>query len=1084
MSSLDSGRRLLLRRRALRSRSVFWKPAEPRQVSESGPPIEDADAGPTPVFWERVEEVLDEVAAVGPDRLEAALAQACRGDLAIEAEVRGLLAHLPDPESLDLEADLGSADEFDPEELVGRDLGGFVVEAVIGRGGHGVVYRAVQERPRRAVALKLIEGPSLRFPRARNAMLARFEREVAALAAVDHPGVARILAAGVDGGTGRPLPFLVTEFVPDARNLVSWWRDTPEFDRRLATAHDVTTAVQAAHGVGILHRDLKPANLLVDRDGRAKVIDFGIAGVLDARRRVDDDLRGGSAGFASPEQLDAGGEVTVRSDVYAVGRVLAACLEIRPSWTSSEPRERRAVRDLAAVVARATAEDPDDRYETMAELGRDLRRVRDGLPAEASSAGPARRLHFAMRRNPGATAAIVAGVVTMLGMLVMTSVSWRAAVWAEGRLAADNDRLEAALEAEAASLYRERLTIASLAQDDPGTARRALEEIGGDHDDLAVRLLRRRFADDTAVLHRKGINAYRTHGLPSGRVVSGTSDRAVRVFDPGSAEPAVILEGLPEQVYAVAAADDGRSIVAGTAAGTLHHWTLDPESRVLFERVVLDDAGVVLAVAHHPSEPLAAIVGADGAIRLLDLESGADRRVARGVDTSWCDARFSPDGERLAVSGLRSGVVMLQRNPGGEWNEYVRCEADDSIRKVRFDPTGGRLAIAGGRSLVVLDAMALRPRLRAPASPSSIWSLAWSPTGDRVAIGTWGQDLIVHDAATLQPQRTLLAADGPIWSISWVREDMLATGEENAAIRWWPVADPEARSWHVESRVVGLVVDDHDDVVASNDQGGLFRLRCSGEIETLVPPLSTTCRSIVTEAGLTRIDGDRLQWFDLHGTLRSVATLESPVSKVDWIVPSPDGRWAGGVLDGHRIVVLEVATGRIAFEKVLESGLPTRGRWDDAGRFVLPLRWTDDESAIATELRIDPHDGTAGGPPIPVRRNIRTSTDFPGGWVAAMNTDDEFTVYPEGEGGSSIHVDQAHAGGVDHLVVADGGRTLVTGGGDGTVRLWTLPTADRLLAIPSRSRASVTALTVVDDRRVLVGHADGMVRRFDAVPAR
>lgn len=1034
----------------------------------------------TPAFWARIEEILDALSGVGPDRIDVEIERACDGDPALAREVRSLLAHLPDPEEPDPHALDVDLEGLDPESLIGRDLGGFEIESIVGRGGHGVVYRAMQARPRRAVAVKVVESPSLRFARARTAILTRFEREVESLAAVDHPGVARILAAGIDGSTGRPLPFLVTEFVEKARDLVAWWTATASrpLSARLGLVADVVDAVQAAHGVGILHRDLKPANILVDVDDRPKVIDFGIAGVLDGRRRATDDLRGGSVGYASPEQL-SGDEVSVRSDVYALGRVLQSCLESAPPEASLDPATRRAARDLRAIVARACEDEPRHRYSTAAALADDLRRVARGIPADAAMPTAWRRLLAGLRRRPGLSSAGLGAAATIVALLVFAMISWRLAERAERRLAIENERLEAAR-------YRELLTLAALALDDPTQARRALDTIGPDHDDLAIRLLRHRFAEGGDAVTGKGLNAYRLRALADGSVVSGTARRSVHLFPRGSAEPDFEATDLPEQVYGVGTSLDGRSIVAGTSAGTLHRWRLDEDGRVIESSLVLDDAIVTLAVGHHPTEPIAAIVDGRGRLRMIDLDrelESDDRETTPvdDVDTAWCDVDFSADGRRIVVSGLRSGIVLLERVAEG-WREIGRLNPDHMVRKVRFSPGGDRIAIAGGRMLTIVDTDGLRIRGRAVPREWPVWSVGWSPAGDRLAIGGWGQEVQLLDAGSLAVVRTLLGADGPIWAIAWPEDDLLATGEENATVRWWPVGTGETRSWSLPESPMGLTLDDHGDVVVSDDSGALRRLRCDGSIETLVESVDDLHRSVVVPAGFASIRGDRLRWHALDGSLRSTAVLAAPVESVDWLVPSPDGRWVGGVLDGHRVVVIETSTGRIIHDRVLESGLPSRGWWDDRGRYVLPRRWTASSEEIATEWRLDPTGGEVSGPPNRIRRNIRTSLDVPGGWLAAMTTDDEFSLFLGDGDAPYARADQAHGGGVDHLSIVDGGATVVSAGVDGLVRVWAMPGLEHLHTIRSRPASPVTTMAVVDDVAVLVGHRDGTVNRFVAVP--
>jgi WD40 repeat protein len=99
-----------------------------------------------------------------------------------------------------------------------------------------------------------------------------------------------------------------------------------------------------------------------------------------------------------------------------------------------------------------------------------------------------------------------------------------------------------------------------------------------------------------------------------------------------------------------------------------------------------------------------------------------------------------------------------------------------------------------------------------------------------------------------------------------------------------------------------------------------------------------------------------------------------------------------------------------------------------------------------------------------------------------MATDDEFSLFRDGGSSAVARADQAQGGGVDHFRIADDGRTVVTAGGDGVIRLWSMPSLEPLLTLRSRPESRVTALSVLDDRSILVGHADGTVRRYEAVP--
>ena len=202
---------------------------------------------------------------------------------------------------------------------------------------------------------------------------------------------------------------------------------------------------------------------------------------------------------------------------------------------------------------------------------------------------------------------------------------------------------------------------------------------------------------------------------------------------------------------------------------------------------------------------------------------------------------------------------------------------------------------------------------------------------------------------------------------------------------------------------------------------------------------------------------------------------------VDRLVPSPDARWLAVVFDRGRLAIFDLAKGAVAVETRIERNLAGAVWWDHQGRLVVPMSLANRSADFASERRIDPVTGRESGPPRPVGRNLRASIDTPWGWVSAMATDDEFTLFPA-DGGEPIPRDQAHAGGVNAFAIADGGRTLVTGGTDGRVRLWSMPEVEPLLLLPGRLGSAVRCLAVVDDRQLLVGCADGTVVRFDAVP--
>lgn len=257
------------------------------------------------------------------------------------------------------------------DPLLGADVGGVRLVRFIGEGGMGRVYEGWQERPARRVAVKFVrpEAASARTVR-------RFEREADVLASLDHPGIARVHAAGIhDPGTVRALPYMILEFVAGGRPITEWCRDCQLDERaRIELLLVVCDAVAHAHERGVVHRDLKPGNLLVDAAGRPRVLDFGVAAWLDPAMASLSAPGGvvGTPAYMSPEQRE-GRIVDARADVYSLG-VLAAEL-----LTGESPARAQAVvavrRDrLARTVQRCLAIDATRRYDSVRTFAADLAR--------------------------------------------------------------------------------------------------------------------------------------------------------------------------------------------------------------------------------------------------------------------------------------------------------------------------------------------------------------------------------------------------------------------------------------------------------------------------------------------------------------------------------------------------------------------------------------------------------------------------------------------------------------------------------------------------------------------------------------
>lgn len=356
-------------------------------------------------------------------------------DPAVTSRVQELLARVDDDEAL-----LSSAQADDVE---GLEIGPYRVLERIGRGGMGEVFLAERSDGAwdRKVAVKRIGGGFTQLD-------ARFLRERRVLARLHHPHIAQLLDGGV---TAQGQPWFAMDYVRG--DTITAWCDTRRADlhARVALLRQVCDAVQFAHGHLVVHRDIKPANVLVGDDGNAKLLDFGIAKLLDEGDPTQTQTHVMTPAWAAPEQR-RGEPVGTASDVYQLG-LLLRCLLVgtRPASsarasTQEAPRVtahwdtlpaedaaelahargttasglRTQLRgDLECIVARATADAPGDRYASPLALSEDLGRWMQGLPVDARRGDRGYRLRRLARRHWPALAASIAllGLASVFGTL-------------------------------------------------------------------------------------------------------------------------------------------------------------------------------------------------------------------------------------------------------------------------------------------------------------------------------------------------------------------------------------------------------------------------------------------------------------------------------------------------------------------------------------------------------------------------------------------------------------------------------------------------------------------------------------------
>ena len=343
--------------------------------------------GLTPLFsparWQQLRSLLETLADASTEAREAELARIAADDAELAANLRELLAGPSDASTLHLGQLVERLMPRAAEEMPAR-IGPFRLLARIGAGGMGRVYLAEREHADfvQRVALKLLDGDSARL-----AQLALRERRI--LAALTHPNI----TAFVDAGTQDGRAWLAMEYVQGETLIEHCRQRNLDARERVHLFDQVCAAVAHAHAQLVVHRDLKPSNVLVDAEGRAKLLDFGIALVLDDDEAAAPATRVFTPEYAAPEQL-RGERVTTASDVYSLGLILYELVAGKRlstltrstrdgEWTTAELARFATTRDAANRSAASVHPDTKTLSQLLrGDLGRIIAHALNPLPAQ------------------------------------------------------------------------------------------------------------------------------------------------------------------------------------------------------------------------------------------------------------------------------------------------------------------------------------------------------------------------------------------------------------------------------------------------------------------------------------------------------------------------------------------------------------------------------------------------------------------------------------------------------------------------------------------------------------------------------
>jgi WD40 repeat protein/tRNA A-37 threonylcarbamoyl transferase component Bud32 len=963
------------------------------------------------------------------------------------------------PPAAEVPGDLGVC----PQRIADYEILG-----LLGRGGMAVVYKARQPGTGRVVALKILRlGAAFGHD-------ARFLREAATVARMDHPNIVQVYEVGEDGGR----PFLALEYVPGG-TLAERLRGGPADPREAAgLLETVARAVAHAHDKGVVHRDLKPSNILLGggRDGVSrplsalvpKVADFGLARAVSEEQALTlPDVVVGTPAYLAPEAIHQPGVPSPQADVYALGVILYEMLTGRPPLVgpttlatlrlveASEPippsrLQPHLPRDLDTICLACLHKDPRRRYPSALALAEDLRRFLDGRPIRARRVGPLEAGWLWCRRNPVPAclgAALVGSVLTGLVVaLVLLGQARHSAAEASASATLASEKEAAALRAAAradasARLANDRAYASDLqfaGQMWTNRQHRVLVDLlEGQLPGRTDGIERRGFewhylwavanhANRTVQLRGQGWDLAAPADARYFAVAAGNS--GVDLFDVAGA-PLRTLDS-PGKVLRLAISADGKRVAGGGEHGAAWVWDADT-GRLL--RTLSGHRGPVFGVSFHPDGRLAT-TGLDGTVRVWEVDDAdAPPRILTVPNVRFHCVAFSPDGKHLAA-GSSDGVIRRWNTT--EWGEETPLRGHlTDVLALRFAPDSARLASGSrDRTTRLWDTATGKVVHVLPGHLDAVYAVAFSADGRSLASASLDRSVRVVEADTGLESLTLLGHGDFATGLAFGRDGKsLASTSWDQTVRLWDLTvDRPHRLWRGHSAPVRASAFSPRGELATGSMDGTVRLW---------DPATGTQRQVLGGHG-----GGVLSLAFAPDSRLATAAADGRVRLWD-----ADGRTSRS-LDGHkgRINDLAFAPGGHLLAGAGEEG--TVYAWDVAGEHG--CRALAKLPAAVTRVRFDPTGSTLAA-------GCRDGT------VRLLDV----------ETGRQRYQLNGHDGGVTALDFSPDGR-LAVGSADRTVRVWEAETLTHTL------RGHVRPVTAVcfspDGYRLFSGSQDHSLRVWHA----